>query len=201
MSWAKPKSMVGFESRIGLESLVSRESLVSPGSLVSPESLGIASHVLTNSVPERPWLRAVRPGDLDAIAAIEDRAYAFPWTLTNFADSIVADYDFWAIESSAGILAYALVMWLPEEAHLLNITVDPERQGLGLGRNFLTWILKDVQARGADSLMLEVRVSNPSALSLYLSLGFTQIGIRKSYYPSWNNTREDALVLSKTLLA
>jgi [ribosomal protein S18]-alanine N-acetyltransferase len=144
-------------------------------------------------------LRAAQPEDLDRVLALEAEAYAFPWTHRNFLDSISSGYDFWALEDAHGLLAYALVMWLPDEAHLLNITVRPDRQDRGLGRRFLTWILNDVTCRGAQALMLEVRPTNPRALALYGSMGFNSIGVRKGYYPSWNNSREDALVLSKAL--
>jgi [ribosomal protein S18]-alanine N-acetyltransferase len=177
VSWSQPKSNLG----IGHSEL-----------LISESATLLKSKVV---------VRAVSSFDLDRIAAIEAQAYAFPWSLTNFSDSIAANYDFWVLETSEGLLGYALVMWLPDEAHLLNITVRPDRQGLGVGRRFLNWLLGDVQARGALSLMLEVRPSNPRALALYVSMGFAQIGSRKGYYPSWNNSREDALVLSKPLLA
>ncbi len=177
MSWSQPKSNWG----IGHSELLISESATALG--------------------QKVMARAVSSFDLERIAALEAQAYAFPWTLTNFSDSIASNYDFWVLETIEGILGYALVMWLPDEAHLLNITVRPECQGLGVGRRFLTWVLGDVQARGAASLLLEVRPSNPRAVALYLSMGFTQIGDRKGYYPSWNQSREDALVLSKSLLA
>jgi [ribosomal protein S18]-alanine N-acetyltransferase len=165
-----------------------------------------------SSIPGR--LRAgvlrVRAGltdDLRAIAALEADAYPFPWTMGNFADSMASDYDFWIVEAATvpaaasmpEILAYCVVMWLPDEAHILNITVASQLQKRGLGRRFLSWVLEDAKARGAHSMMLEVRPSNVVALSLYTSMDFTQIGLRKSYYASWNNSREDAIVMSKPL--
>jgi ribosomal-protein-alanine N-acetyltransferase len=45
---------------------------------------------------------------------------------------------------------------------------------------------------GADTLTLEVRVSNHVAMGLYRKLGFQDGGIRKSYY---TDNFEDALVM------
>jgi [ribosomal protein S18]-alanine N-acetyltransferase len=138
--------------------------------------------------------------DLADVSRIEAASYAFPWSLGNFEDSLASGYDFWVIESSQQTLvAYALLMWLPEEAHLLNITVSPALQRQGLGREILNCLCADVRERGGRSMLLEVRRSNLGAQVLYQSLGFAQIGIRKGYYASWNNSREDALVLSKHL--
>jgi [ribosomal protein S18]-alanine N-acetyltransferase len=43
------------------------------------------------------------------------------------------------------------------------------------------------------SLFLEVRPSNAGAQSLYGRLGFTQVAVRRDYYPA-RGGREDALI-------
>ncbi|MEQ8952971.1 MAG: ribosomal-protein-alanine N-acetyltransferase, partial [Gammaproteobacteria bacterium] len=50
----------------------------------------------------------------------------------------------------------------------------------------------------AETCFLEVRPSNNSAIALYKSMGFVQIGQRKNYYPGVNG-REDAILMSRTL--
>ena len=48
-------------------------------------------------------------------------------------------------------------------------------------------------------MLLEVRVSNVSALRLYQRYGFVEIGRRKNYYPVDLTTREDAIVMQLSL--
>jgi ribosomal-protein-alanine N-acetyltransferase len=48
-------------------------------------------------------------------------------------------------------------------------------------------------------MLLEVRPSNDRARRLYESCGFATVGVRKRYYPSFNETREDALVMRRML--
>ena len=144
-------------------------------------------------------VRPMRPTDLDAVMAIETLIYPFPWTRGNFADSIAVGHDTWLFEEAAGgVAGYAVVMWLPDEVHLLNISVAPQRQRRGLGRAMLDWLCADAQARGALSMLLEVRPSNGPARALYASTGFVQLGVRRGYYPADLGTREDALVLRRT---
>ena len=144
-------------------------------------------------------VRPMRAEDLDRVHANERAVYAFPWSRGNFADSLSAGYDAWVFENADGMVGYAIVMWLPDEVHLLNISVDASRQGRGYGRAMLRWLYRNAAGRGARSILLEVRPSNLPARSLYLSEGFEQIGVRRRYYPAPGDAREDALVLRRML--
>ena len=139
----------------------------------------------------------MRADDLDRVMAIEHAVYPFPWTRGNFADSIAAGHDAWLFLRDEELVGYAVLMWLPDEIHLLNITVAENCQGQGLGRAALRELCRDAGARGANSMLLEVRPSNDRARALYASEGFEPIGFRKRYYPAASGSREDALVLRK----
>ena len=93
------------------------------------------------------------------------------------------------------LAAYAIVMWIPDEVHLLNLSVPTELQGRGIGRAALEWLCANASARNAGGMLLEVRPSNLPAVHLYESSGFTRIGVRRRYYPAAEGTREDAWVL------
>ncbi len=144
----------------------------------------------------------MRRRDLDAVAAIERSIYPYPWTRGNFADSLLAGHDGWIleleVEESPQLIGYAVLMWLPDEVHLLNLSVAAPMQGRGYGREMLHWLLRDASARGAQGMLLEVRPSNAPALALYHSSGFESIGVRRGYYPA-EDGREDALVLFRKL--
>jgi ribosomal-protein-alanine N-acetyltransferase len=146
----------------------------------------------------------MRRADLATVALIEARIFPFPWTLGNFADSLAAGYDGWVFEAATpplDVLGYAILMWLPDEVHLLNLSVDAPLQGRGLGAQMLDWLLADAAARRARSMLLEVRPSNTPALRLYERMGFHRVGLRRRYYPAQGGTREDAIVMTRPLLA
>jgi ribosomal-protein-alanine N-acetyltransferase len=147
-------------------------------------------------------VRPMRRRDLDAVAAIERSIYPFPWTRGNFADSLLAGHDAWIfeleVEESPQLIGYAIVMWLPDEVHLLNLSVAAPMQGRGYGREMLRWLMRDAAGRGARGMLLEVRPSNAPALALYRSSGFEAIGVRRGYYPA-EDGREDAHVLFRQL--
>lgn len=141
----------------------------------------------------------MRHEDIDAVMAIERAVYPFPWSAGNFADSLDAGYDAWLFHAHAALLGYAVVMWLPDEVHLLNLSVAAGWQRQGWGARTLRWLCDDCAMRGARAMLLEVRPSNVPARRLYDRFGFRQIGVRRRYYPAAGNGREDALVLRRAL--
>lgn len=138
------------------------------------------------------------PADLDAIHAAEQRIYPFPWTRGNFADSLQAGHRGWVASEDGVMVAYAVLMPVLEEAHLLNISVLPERQRQGYGSALLLHLFDEARAGGATRMFLEVRPSNESGLALYRHFGFQVVGQRRGYYPAQNG-REDAIVMARDL--
>ncbi len=136
--------------------------------------------------------------DLDAVIDIESRAYPNPWTEGIFTDCLRVGYDAWVIEEGDVVVGYGLMSFAVGEAHVLNLCIDPELQGRGLGRRLLEMLLRRTVRRDTRAVFLEVRASNSRALKLYHAAGFTEIGHRKNYYPD-GDLREDAVVLSLEL--
>lgn len=144
---------------------------------------------------------AIRPmdqADITTVVAMEARAHAFPWTAKLFGDSLSAGYNCFVLEAQGQVVGYGILQMVLDEAHLLNITVDPDRQGKGLGRLLLNGLI-DVARTRAISLFLEVRPSNTRAIGLYLAMGFNEIGSRRNYYPTADGRREDALMMALAL--
>jgi ribosomal-protein-alanine N-acetyltransferase len=145
-----------------------------------------------------PRYRRMLAADLDVIAAIERAAYPHPWTRGNFSDSLEAGYHGWVLECGGEIAGYTMVMIAASEAHLLNLTVGAPWQRRGLGRSLLAFVVKLARDYGAKAILLEVRPSNSAARALYASAGFSEIAVRRGYYPH-GAAREDAILLELSL--
>ncbi len=132
--------------------------------------------------------------DLDDILVIENRAYPFPWSEGNFRDSLRTGDSIWGLRDGASLIGYFVLMRVVDEMHLLNISVDPARQGQGHGAVLLRHALQLATLAGASGVLLEVRPSNAQALAIYHHFGFQRIGVRRDYYLA-HDGREDAWVL------
>ena len=138
----------------------------------------------------------MRAQDVEAVMAIENLAYSFPWTRGNFLDSLASRHDAWTLRDTDDCLVgYFLLMHAVDETHLLNITLRPDLHGKGLGRVLMNKVVALSRKAGMQSIVLEVRPSNPHAFAVYQHIGFRQIGLRRNYYPAAGGAREDAIVM------
>ncbi len=144
--------------------------------------------------------RAMRTSDLEAISRIELTAYPHPWTFGIFRDCLASGYECWVLECAGELIGYGVLSVAGGEAHILNICVAPAEQSRGHGRRILARLLDLARWHRAERVFLEVRPSNTTAIALYDSAGFNEIGRRPNYYPG-KRGREDALVMAIELLA
>jgi ribosomal-protein-alanine N-acetyltransferase len=135
---------------------------------------------------------------LDEVMEIEKLSYTTPWSreafVTEVQDNDFAKY-FVALQHSV-VIGYAGMWIILDESHVTTIAVHPDFRKQGLGRLLMTTLMKEAIVLGADRITLEVRPSNTSARSLYNSLGFKPVGVRKGYYTDNN---EDAIIMWKSL--
>lgn len=167
----------------------------------SGEPAGLTAGVAgTGPVDGEAVLRPLLVPDLPEVMAMEERSHPEPWTEGIMRDCLRAGYTARVIEAPDGaIIGYGLVTVAAGESHLLNLTTHPNHRGQGHGRVLLRALLAEARLAGADLAILEVRPSNLSALALYRSEGFEQVGIRRDYYPDFGGAREDAWVLKRVL--
>lgn len=135
--------------------------------------------------------------DMEACVALSEKSDPHPWQPSVWRRSLRDDHCLGTKIGNhlASVAVFSLVL---DEVSLLNIVVDDHYRGRGMGRELLASGLAWMQQFGAERCVLEVRVSNRPARSLYASLGFGEDGLRKNYYPLGAG-REDALLMSVPL--
>ncbi len=147
-----------------------------------------------------PTLREARWTDIPALAALErdlftHDAWAEPTWWAELAGRPRRDYV--VLTDADGILGYAGLDHGGDVADVMTIAVAPRAQGRGVGGRLLDELERRARARGAASMMLEVRADNAAALRLYERAGFALLSTRRRYYQPGD---VDALVMRKLLL-
>ena len=142
-------------------------------------------------------LRLLGLGDLRAIEEIERRSYPTPWSRSMFAGELAKTSSicigaFEAEGEDGELCGYLVVSRYVDAWHVMNIAVNPDQRGRGIGTMLLERLFELTADDARRGYTLEVRVSNTGAIRLYERLGFLASGVRRGYY---TDNREDALIM------
>jgi ribosomal-protein-alanine N-acetyltransferase len=141
----------------------------------------------------------VTPDDLDAVAALDARAFAIPWTQKSLAQDVARDgQGTWCrlLREGGEVVAYLIAWWLLDEVHVVRVAVDPAHRRRGHARRLVEALVLAAGHSGARLVTLEVRASNVAAWALYGSLAFAVVGRRPGYYDDVTPP-EDAILLTR----
>jgi len=150
------------------------------------------------SAPPEVLIRDMEPDDVVMVVDVESQSYDFPWSEGIFRDCLRAGYYCCVAELDHIVIGYGIMSMGAGEAHVLNLCVAEQYRCRGIGSLLLEHLLEFAKALSIADVFLEVRPSNPVAIRLYQSRGFSQIGVRRGYYQA-KGGREDAVVLRKVL--
>ncbi|WP_239618797.1 ribosomal protein S18-alanine N-acetyltransferase [Cohnella mopanensis] len=144
--------------------------------------------------------RLMNLNDIGAIVEIEQEAFTAPWSAEAFRNELTNNLfaKYMIMESDNDIIGYGGMWLIIDEAHVTNIAIRSQFQGMGYGRSLLSELMKTAHYLGARRMTLEVRVSNERAQSLYRKMGFSPSGVRPAYY---SDNMEDALIMWADLVS
>ena len=120
---------------------------------------------------------------LPAVAELERQCFSEPWSehalelfLEENAVAMVS------VSDDGTILGYGSMLFVPDEGQLVNLAVLPTARRQGIGKQILSALIEEAKTRGAETISLEVRVSNAAAIALYEHFDFRSVGIRRHFY-------------------
>ena len=141
-------------------------------------------------------IRPIQHSDVDAVYAIEERSFPYPFTREIF-EAIIGRHPFHGLIAEDGIVVgYIIFSIIVDESELLTVAVDGPHRRKGIARGLIDAMFSFGKKAGVKNFYLEVRPSNETAIKLYSSYGFSKVGLRKGYYKDNN---EDAIVMKKCL--
>ncbi len=142
-------------------------------------------------------IRQMQLQDVPAIAELEKICFSDPWSENSIASELGNRLSYWLVaEDNGKIAGYVGSQSVLDAADMMNLAVSPDYRQQGVGQALVNRLVQYLQQNNVIALLLEVRVSNTPAISLYKKMGFVQVGRRPKYY---HNPREDALILRKEL--
>jgi len=138
------------------------------------------------------------PSQLDEIMKIEAEAFTLPWSRQSYEEVIALDtVEMWVAKSEDEVVGYMLLQRIYEDMELHSFAVKSSWRKRGIGRKMLNKMVELGRGYGVKRVYLLVRSYNLPAKSLYESLGFKAIGVRKNYY---QDDGADALVMRMNIV-
>ena len=128
--------------------------------------------------------------DLEEVVALETANAPNPWSEGVFRNELAAENRIYLAAEEDGVVGFAGVMVVADEAHVTNLLVEPEWRRRGIGLELMKTLIEAAVEAGARHVTLEVRSQNEAARALYARLGLAPVGVRKGYYGD-----DDALIL------
>jgi ribosomal-protein-alanine N-acetyltransferase len=140
------------------------------------------------------------PADAREIAAISrdriEHGLGWSWTAARVQHSIRdPDTNVAVVRERASIIAFGIMKYREEAAHLLLFAVRGSHQRQGIGSVVLRWLEKVAQDSGAKHIHVECRRDNSAARNFYGEHGYHEQVISPGYYRGL----EDAVRLQKWL--
>ena len=138
-------------------------------------------------------IREMTLQDVPAVAEIEKKCFSLPWSEQSLIDSVVReDTLFLVCEDARNIVGYIGMYLSFDEGDITNVAVAPAQRKKGYGEALVAKAIALAKEKDLEMILLEVRVSNTPAISLYKKMGFEELGLRKKFY---EHPVEDALIM------
>lgn len=134
---------------------------------------------------------------------IENACHSHPWTVNTMQSCLAGRYFNLAAFNDEQMVGFYIGEKAGPDFTLMDICVAPDFQGQGIAKQLLARFIAFGEQHNAENLFLEVRETNVRAIKLYELAGFSEMSVRKNYYPSDSpnkNGFEDAILMGMTLL-
>ena len=136
--------------------------------------------------------------DLQAAFDISENSFSQPWSLSAIEQAFFKGENYTCIvaEYQNKLIGYIIAQTVLDEAEIVIVAVKEKFRNNKVAFNMMKEFEALLKEKNMTYCLLEVRVSNDSAIKLYRNLGFESKGIRKEFY---THPLEDAYIMTKEL--
>jgi GNAT superfamily N-acetyltransferase len=120
----------------------------------------------------KPLLLLAEPG----IAALN-------WHLEYLSDAV------YGMSEDGAWIGAASVGWKAEPSEILELAIATDRQGQGLGKAFLEWLVEEARRRGKDALVVGTSNASVDNILFYQRNGFRMDHVRPDYFMYYRKAR------------
>jgi GNAT superfamily N-acetyltransferase len=101
---------------------------------------------------------------------------ALRWSLGHLSDTV------YRMEESGELVGVATLRWQREPCEIIELAIAPARQGQGLGKQFIQWLIAEGRRRGKPELLVGTANSSIDNIIFYQKCGFRMYEVRRDYF-------------------
>jgi N-acetylglutamate synthase-like GNAT family acetyltransferase len=125
-------------------------------------------------------IREARPDEIEPLIPLllqaEESERALRWGLANLVDSV------YRADENDTLVGAATMQWRGDPCEIMELAIAPERQGQGLGLQFVLWLLDEARRRGKSAVLVGTANSSIGNIAFYQKCGFRMDQVRKDYF-------------------
>jgi GNAT superfamily N-acetyltransferase len=125
-------------------------------------------------------IRQARADELETLFPLlllaEPSASALRWGLKNLSDTL------YRMDDGGELVGAASMNWRRDPCEMLELAILRERQGEGLGRRFVAWLVGEARRRGKPEIIVGTSTTSASNLIFYQKCGFRVDHVRPDYF-------------------
>ena len=125
-------------------------------------------------------IREASPDEIEALIPIlrqaEETERALRWSLANLSDAV------YRMDDDGQLVGAATMRWRGDGCEIMELAVAPGRQGQGLGKHLVAWLIAEARRRGKRQMLVGTANSSIDNIAFYQKCGFRMDRIRKDHF-------------------
>jgi GNAT superfamily N-acetyltransferase len=101
---------------------------------------------------------------------------ALRWSIAHLADTV------YRMDADGELVGAATIRWHSEPCEIMELAIVEERQGLGLGKRFVAWLIDEARRRRKKQMLVGTANSSIQNIAFYQKCGFRLDHIRHDYF-------------------
>lgn len=119
---------------------------------------------------------------------------ALRWGLQHLSDTI------YRMDVDSELVGAVSMRWRDDPCEIEEIGITPDRQGQGLGRELIGWLLEEARGRGKREMIVGTPNASIGNIAFYQRVGFRMDHIRHDYFRYYREPRYENGIEVRDLL-
>ena len=120
------------------------------------------------------------PNEIEALFPLllmaEPSERALRWSLNNLSDTI------YKVSKDEEVVGVATMRWQSEPCEIVELAVREDRQGQGIGKEIIEWLINEGRRRGKREIFVGTGNASIGNIVFYQRCGFRMDHVRRDYF-------------------